>query len=719
MTSVMQAGIIPTTANEWIAIRDKIESTARSPYTAKDMRVLWCQGIIVCLSGVLYLATLLRRASENGLWCFRRDVDGYWRPNVHVAIPVVTIVYAAAQSTAIGLILLSPPSDAKNECIVALNLAASSTLYLGGWTKTWAVLYALPSSIFRFRRRDVLGSTARITRRRVFPPRVFNWVILAGYLAGLLPLPWLFFTVYWVHKIHQRLAVFDVIVEKLIAHLSATPQDLGTSLSLAVQTGGELLDLQDTQNQTLNNLRIFAGFWFLVSFTALVIFLSASFALLLAFTRQIEILSKIQREREQLIASRASVISVVVPTTESTVDTPDWRKGHQMNQSKPSSRLFHRISVWLPSLSTEEDDDPLDKQTSYTRPPFERRPSSNCQKMWLAGVDGKSRPKVMASDAERLEGGRYGDESARKHRKRMVEYCVRYTWQTIFCLLIATSYIVLNIFIVCNVLDAPRSISLSQLFRTIEQWAAWSWGGGPGAILGLLACVVAFSRPPALPREPEQGPPGTSKPVSHGENFGDDEEEDKIGALPDANALTFEKLQAHSMSESSGNSRKLKNKSSKSGAGLSSRSWRVPFPKIERSHFSVTSKSKDTSATSDFSTTASQGWSPYKVSLNTATLITRSPVRQFAVSDIYHSQNSEEQITPPPKAAYSCPMPQLNNPVRTKVEPPIKLYPLPVRVPRSEGPEDYSMPSSPLYQNSTSENLNQGHFNAIHRLRER
>lgn len=310
--------------------------------------------------------------------------------------------------------------------------------------KAWAVLYALPSSIFRLHRRDVLGSTARITRPRVFSPKVFNWVILIGYLAGLLPIPWLCFTVYWVHKINQRLSSFNVIVDDLITHLAAVPQDVGASLLLAVRTGHELLYLQDAQNQTLNNLRIFSGIWFLVSFTALIIFLSASFALLLAFTRQIEILGRIQREREALVTGRGSILST--KTSDLQPKTRPETQPHQpISPSRTSNKLFHRISVWLPSLETDDDESPLDRPSNHNRPGFDRRASNLGRQMWLAGNEGNLRQKV--GEIDRWDGGRKGDELARKTRKRMVEYCVRYTWQTIFCTLIATSYIVLNIFI--------------------------------------------------------------------------------------------------------------------------------------------------------------------------------------------------------------------------------------------------------------------------------
>lgn len=88
---------IPTTAVEWSAIQEKIELHARSPYSIKRKRVLWCQGVIVLLSGVLYLISLLRRATLNGIWCFKKDIEGYWHPNVHVAIPIVTIAHAASK----------------------------------------------------------------------------------------------------------------------------------------------------------------------------------------------------------------------------------------------------------------------------------------------------------------------------------------------------------------------------------------------------------------------------------------------------------------------------------------------------------------------------------------------------------------------------------------------------------------------------------------------
>lgn len=274
---------------------------------------------------------------------------------------------------------------------------------------------------------------------------------------------------------------------------------------------------------------------------------------------------------------------------------------------------------------------------------------------------------------------------------------------------------------VCNVLDAPRSISLSQLFRTIEQWAAWSWGGGPGAILGLLACIVAFSRNPSLPREPAQGPHTSREEIDDQDQDPENPELDPNSGLPDPNALTFEKLQHHSHSESyksSPKSRTKLSKSSLSGPDQSRGQWRLPLTTLERSHFSNTTKSKEPSLSSEISSNLSQGWSPFQVSLNTATLVTRSPARQYPVSDLYQNRSeSEDAISLPPKASYSYHSSRSNSLSRARLEPPIPLYPLPVQVPRSEGQEFiYSPPQSPNRQFPESTDL--GHFDTIHRLRE-
>ncbi|PLW35039.1 hypothetical protein PCANC_17646 [Puccinia coronata f. sp. avenae] len=692
---------IPTTAEEWSAIQEKIELHARSPYSIKDKRVLWCQGIIVLLSGVLYLISLIRRATLNGMWCLKKDVEGYWHPNVHVAIPIVTIAHAAIQTAGIGLIVIADAPEDKVPTIVALNLTACSMLYYAGWTKIWAVLYALPSSIFRLRRRDVLGSTAMITKRRILSPNIFNRFILGGYLIGVLPIPWLAFTVYWVQKILDHLQGFRTTSQNLIINLS-TKRTPGTSLVMALQAAAQIKGLQNAQDKALQNLRIFSGAWLAISLLALFIFLGGSISLLLALTGQIEILRKIQKQREMLIGRR-------LDSAAKSSHTP--KKPHtKVYEIQPGGHnFFSRLKTLIPTLSdSDDDDDLLGIQPTTTPPSYHISRADELAK-------GSARISYLYDHTSQ------SNHSSRKNHKQLVRYCVRFAWQAVFCTLIATSYIVLNIFVVFNVLDAPRSISLSQLLRTIEQWAAWSWGGGPGAVLGFLACVVAFSKNPVLPREPENGPPSADPD--------DMDEDDDHGAQSRQHPLTAEKLHMHGTRDFSDFSASPKRPDLALTEPSIMSGWKGILPKISfgsNSQISLSAPSRNQETSSETSAKMNRTQSPFQIiNLANSNFVKLKPAKphplvpltnsgsHYQPSHLFTSSRNESHTGSP--AHPSSPQSSKGSQIPTQ-----QSYPMPVRIPRCESSEYNPFLRSPVAQRIQLENLaGGGHFDAIHQLRER
>ncbi|EFP80371.2 hypothetical protein PGT21_024948 [Puccinia graminis f. sp. tritici] len=694
---------IPTTADEWATIQEKIELHARSPYSIKDKRVLWCQGIIVLLSGVLYLISLLRRATLNGIWCFKKDVEGYWHPNVHVAIPIVTIAHAAVQTAGIGLIVIADAPEDKVPTIVALNLTACSMLYYAGWTKVWAVLYALPSSIFRLRRRDVLGSTAMITKRRILSPNIFNRFILAGYLVGMLPIPWLTFTVYWVQKILDRLQNFRITAQHLIINLSIN-ETPGTSLLMALRAASEIKNLRKAQEKALQNLRIFSGVWLAISVAALFIFLGGSFALLLALTGQIEILTKIQKQRELLISGNRSDF----PTKSSQAAKNIQTHGEEGKLSRPG--FLSRLKTWIPTLGDDDDDDDLLGMPPTTTPPSYH--ISRADEL----VKGSARMSYLYDNANQV------NHASRKNHKQLVSYCVRFAWQAVFCTVIATSYIVLNIFVVFNVLDAPRSITLSQLLRTIEQWAAWSWGGGPGAVLGFLACIVAFSKNPVLPQEPEKGPPAADQD--------DIDEDDDHDTRSRQHALTAEKLHMHGTRDivAFPVSPKRPDAALTDPSGLGS--WKGIRPKMSfgsNSQISLSAPSRNQETSSETSAKFSRTQSPFQIlSLTNSNFVRLKPAKPYPLAHLTksgsHYQPSHLFTSNPQECATGSPLADTSSPhspkpfqIRTQ-----RSYPMPVQVPRSQSGDYDHFPRSPGAQRIDIESsASRGHFDAIHQLRQR
>lgn len=280
--------------------------------------------------------------------------------------------------------------------------------------------------------------------------------------------------------------------------------------------------------------------------------------------------------------------------------------------------------------------------------------------------------------------------------------------------------------VVFNVLDAPRSISLSQLLRTIEQWAAWSWGGGPGAILGFLACVVAFSKNPSLPREPEKGPPSSDQ---------DDVDEDEdLGAQPRQHPLTAEKLHIHGIRDLSDCSVSPKRPDvALTDASLMS-GWKRICPKISfgsNSQMSLSAPSRNFETSSETSANLRRTKPSFQViSLANANYVKSNSAKpqhpamatptkfvpHYQPSHLSTSNRSDDCVGSP--AYPSSPNPSF---IRAFHIPTQQSYPMPVQIPRDQSSNcNPFLHLPPVHQRINVQSLTgQGHFDAIHQLRER
>lgn len=319
--------------------------------------------------------------------------------------------------------------------------------------------------------------------------------------------------------------------------------------------------------------------------------------------------------------------------------------------------------------------------------------------------------------------------ATRKNHKQLVNYCVRFAWQVVFCTLIATSYIVLNIFVVFNILDAPRSISLSHLLRTIEQWAAWSWGGGPGAVLGFLACVVAFSKNPTLPQEPQKGSPAAMDACNDQDS--DLGEEDASGNLPRSHhVLTAEKLHVHGATNSDG----LLATPERPQAALTNISgvggWNVLCTRIGLSTISRDSgkvPSRNQAPSSEGSTRTGRNGSPFQIlSLTSSNFVRISPAQKghpaphlntttshYRPSHLLASEATQAPHSSSLPSTPACPSPGAQS-IGFQ-----SSYPLPAPIFRSQSSDVDSFLPTPSTRDFSARSPAPGHFEAIHQLRGR
>jgi hypothetical protein len=87
------ATIVPTTIEEWDALRQDVKQRAiltRSSSQTMDLRI--CAALTL-VSGLLYALSFFKRRSR-GMWILKKDSEGYWHPNVHTSLPIFAVLYA-------------------------------------------------------------------------------------------------------------------------------------------------------------------------------------------------------------------------------------------------------------------------------------------------------------------------------------------------------------------------------------------------------------------------------------------------------------------------------------------------------------------------------------------------------------------------------------------------------------------------------------------------
>jgi hypothetical protein len=98
---------IPTTPEEWIALRAKTRQSAILQRTASQTIELRLCAVLTFLSGLLYAASFLKRR-KGGMWICKKDGEGYYHPNVHTTLPIFAVLYAICRSMYFFLIFPLP-----------------------------------------------------------------------------------------------------------------------------------------------------------------------------------------------------------------------------------------------------------------------------------------------------------------------------------------------------------------------------------------------------------------------------------------------------------------------------------------------------------------------------------------------------------------------------------------------------------------------------------
>ena len=87
-----------TTAAPWIAAREVVRQQMFLPTLDHFAygKVFYLISALFCLSILLYIATCLRKLSQGRehLWLFKKDSEGYLKPNVYLTVPAFAFIYA-------------------------------------------------------------------------------------------------------------------------------------------------------------------------------------------------------------------------------------------------------------------------------------------------------------------------------------------------------------------------------------------------------------------------------------------------------------------------------------------------------------------------------------------------------------------------------------------------------------------------------------------------
>lgn len=464
----------PSTYEEWSVLRETVQRGAllkRSPSETIQLRICaaW-----TFLSGLLYAASFLKRRS-GGMWTLKKDSEGYYHPNVHTTLPIFAALYAILDVSAV-LLVEKNLNHAVDALPVTVQLLAYQALQVFAWVKIWAILYALLTS--RLRRHASISNCSPTSK--LCSPLVFNTFIIATITIVLLgQVPLIVLLSSSIQRARNQFFDCDLLIQQAASMSTYELNNPIFNADVATQAILSLSILKDENakaNHLFNTYLLFIIAW--MSFNTLLFWVSAGF-LLHALRSQKNVLSSALENRKMLkILQEETHNKLRENPTSWDIDTEDESK------SKKSHKSF-------------------DPRTWKSWMDFARDDSLNEVAFW--GCVHKLNQPARCSRANLADALVVGEKSADKHinDSALEMHCsttTRYWYstmgQTIVSLGMFSSYLVMAFWLLINTSELSGSEKLIEAFV----WSNWIWGGGPGLVLGIVACTVAFSPTPVLPQ---------------------------------------------------------------------------------------------------------------------------------------------------------------------------------------------------------------------------
>ncbi|CAH7681278.1 hypothetical protein BY996DRAFT_4577800 [Phakopsora pachyrhizi] len=464
---------LPTTIDEWTGFQDKIRSSVYIQPSPSIKLELYICALLTVLSGALYFVSFVKRRKQ-GILTLERDSKGYWHPNVHASLPIFTILYAFFDVAATAN-LRRDFNHSISPITIGLQLISILILQLLGWHKIWATLYALPPSPFNFQ------PTSAIKRKKK-SPLVFNFLNF-GYLIATLALeiPFIVQLIKSARNVANQQKIIDGLITDVIENSdSSSEQEIFDSVFIVIMNLTKLKKSAEAAQQIFFHLNICVLCWLV---TTGAIFCASSILLIRALGTQVSFL-KNSLENQKALKDMQDFENSTLDKHHSITS---WRltslpaKTYQRRNLIDSAvKPYNCISFMV--LANTESFWGTDYLTNLTPGPESSFPSDS-----QGGTSNDNGNLIVGLEVELL---------------RRCAFLMRYWYSTILqsvvSLLLLASFTVLCLIIIIN----PHKLSFQDQILLSFIWSNWTWGGGAGVVLGLVACIVAFS-PAPVPQSDE------------------------------------------------------------------------------------------------------------------------------------------------------------------------------------------------------------------------
>ncbi|PLW49754.1 hypothetical protein PCASD_01589 [Puccinia coronata f. sp. avenae] len=467
----------PSTYEEWTALRDIVQEFAlvkRNPTETIELRLC---AALTFLSGLLYTGSLLKRR-RDGMWILRKDSEGYYQPNVHTTLPILAVLYAILDVSAV-LFMERNLNRPIGPAPVILQLLAYQALQLFASVKIWAILYALLSSRLHRRTTNAGGNSSRT--RTLISPTIFNTFILTTITAvSLGQTPLITLLSLSIHKYRNQFSHCDLLMQQ--------------AADMSIINGGDPTLNNEPATQAILNFHILKdegakerGF-FQTYLTLIICWMSFN---MLLFSVSSAFLLHLLQSQKKFLSSALKNRQILQKIQGGKQEKKNRRKNFNSwdfrdeNGSENTTRFDPR--TWKSWIDFAREDDMMNDEAFWGRlDALSQQVRSSRAELIDALVGGKSKDGHVIAPID--------DATLEMHCTTITRYWYSTIGQTFVGIGMFSSYLVMA----CRLL-IKRPSENQQLIEAFI-WSNWIWGGGPGLVLGIVACAVAFSPTSLLPQ---------------------------------------------------------------------------------------------------------------------------------------------------------------------------------------------------------------------------